>query len=94
MIKKIKNKIGKKIAAFAGAGGLIGGAGALGAFGACHTICMAVIAGLAVLGITVIGMPFLFMENPAFYIPFSVVGVALLGLSGYIWYDSNKKCKH
>ena len=55
---------------------------------------MAVIAGLAVLGITVIGMPFLFMENPAFYIPFSVVGVALLGLSGYIWYDSNKKCKH
>ncbi|MEM3127005.1 MAG: hypothetical protein QW331_02975 [Candidatus Woesearchaeota archaeon] len=84
MIKKLK----AKILAVLGVGA--GGIGLAGAWGACHTICMAAIAALAAVGITVTGMPLAFAMDPKFYIPFLVVGIALIGASVYMWQKQSK----
>lgn len=54
---------------------------ALGGYQVCHQLCMTVIALLGVLGITVAGMPLMFLTKVA--IPFWIAAVAMLGVLGY-----------
>ncbi len=91
-MKKLYNKIKAKVTGLGAVGGIFGSIGALGAFGVCHTICQATIAFLATFGITVIGMPLAFLQEPIFYIPFAIIGVASLSGSVYL-YIRHRKCK-
>lgn len=68
----------------------VGGVGLAGAWCACHTICTAAIAALATVGITITGMPLAFAMDPKFYIPFLLVGIALIGTSIYMWQKQRK----
>ena len=77
-----------KITAVIGAG--FAGLGAAGAFGLCHTICMAVIAGLAMVGITITGMPLMFLND--YYPVFVVIGLGLIGLSVYLYFRHKNVC--
>ncbi len=54
---------------------------ALGGYQVCHSLCMSVIALLGILGITVAGMPLMFLTKVA--IPFWIAAVAMLGILGY-----------
>ncbi len=66
----------------------IGVAGALG--GACHAACLWAIGFLAAFGITVVGMPLMFFEDPGFFVPFLVVGgISLAAAACLAW---RKKC--
>lgn len=67
-----------------------GGLGGAGAIGACHALCTGAISALGLIGISVTGMPLMFLNQPKFYIPFIVVGVGLIGASVYLY--KNKKC--
>lgn len=82
----------KRIAKFGILGGVFTAIGGLGAFGVCHTICQTLIVVLAVVGITVIGMPFAFLAEPWFIvISFAVGGVFLLG--ALVMYLRHKRMK-
>ena len=68
---------------------LVGGAGAvsaatsaLGGYQVCHNLCMSVIGLLSLLGITVAGMPLMFLNKVA--IPFWIAAVAMLGIMGFM----------
>ncbi len=54
---------------------------ALGGYQVCHSLCMSVIALLGILGITVAGMPLMFLTKVA--IPFWIAAVLMLGVLGY-----------
>lgn len=73
-------------------GGVSGGAGLLGAFSVCHNICLGVIALLGLIGITLIGMPFLgvFTFFEKYSLLFISVGLVSLSLSVFL-YISHKK---
>ncbi|MEK6838091.1 MAG: hypothetical protein AABX69_05555 [Nanoarchaeota archaeon] len=58
------------------AGSLSGVTGFLGSYQVCHNLCMGAIALLSVIGITVVGMPLLFLTKVA--VPFWIAAVALL----------------
>ncbi len=77
-----------KITAVIGAG--FAGLGAAGAFGLCHTICMAIIAGLAVVGITITGMPLMFLQDS--YPIFIAIGLGFIGLSVYLYFRHKNTC--
>lgn len=71
-------------------GGLFAGLGGLGVFGVCHAICQTLIIGLAAVGITIIGMPLAFLQEPWFMAVSFGVGGIFIGLS--IWmYLRHKK---
>ncbi len=53
----------------------------LGGYQVCHNLCMSVIALLSVIGITVAGMPLMFLTKVA--VPFWIAAVAMLGILGY-----------
>ncbi len=69
-------------------GSVSGAASALGSWQVCHNICLAIIALLAIMGITITGMPLLFLTKIA--IPIWIIAVILfiIILSIYI----KKKC--
>lgn len=70
MIKNIKEKM-------IGAGGSISGAASiLGSWQICHNVCLALIASLAIIGITVTGMPLAFLTKAA--VPLWTVAFILL----------------
>ncbi len=54
---------------------------ALGGYQVCHNLCLSVIALLGVLGITVSGMPLMFLTKVA--VPFWIAAVLMLGILGY-----------
>ncbi|HLD15991.1 MAG TPA: hypothetical protein VJB94_05460 [Candidatus Nanoarchaeia archaeon] len=60
----------------------------LGEYQVCHNICLGIVALLAILGVTVVGMPLLFLTKVA--IPFWIAAVALLIISLIIYI--RKKC--
>ena len=62
-------------------GSLSGVTSFLGSYQVCHNLCMSVIALLSILGITVAGMPLLFLTKVA--IPFWIAAVIMLGIMGY-----------
>ena len=63
------------------AGAVSAATSALGGYQVCHNLCMAVIALLSILGVTVAGMPLMFLTKVA--VPFWIAAVAMLGIMGY-----------
>ena len=63
------------------AGAVSGVTSALGGYQVCHNLCLSVIALLGILGITVAGMPLMFLTKIA--IPFWIAAVLMLGILGY-----------
>jgi len=59
-------------------GAVSGVTSALGGYQVCHNLCMTVIALLGILGITVAGMPLMFLTKIA--IPFWIAAVLMLGV--------------
>jgi len=70
------------------AGGASGAASILGSWQICHNICLGIVALLAILGITVVGMPLLFLTRLA--IPFWIIAFTLLLVTIAIYVK--KKC--
>lgn len=56
-----------------------GGVSFLGSYQICHNICLALVAALSLIGITIVGMPLLFLTKVA--LPFWIVAIALLALT-------------
>lgn len=70
MIKYLKEKL-------AGIAGSVSGiASVLGSWQVCHTVCLGIVALLAVIGITVVGMPLAFLTKVA--VPFWIAAFVLL----------------
>jgi hypothetical protein len=82
MIKKIKEKI------IGTTGSISGAASVMGSWQICHNICLGIVALLALLGITVVGMPLAFLTRLA--VPFWSVAVALLLVTIILYVK--KKC--
>ena len=60
-------------------GSASGAASVLGSWQVCHTVCLGLIALLAVFGITLVGMPLLFLTKVA--LPLWIVAVTLLAIT-------------
>jgi len=60
----------------------------LGGYQVCHNICLGIVALLSIIGISVAGMPLLFLQKVA--IPFWVAAVALLLITLFFYFK--KKC--
>ena len=60
-----------------------GGLSVLGGYNVCHGLCMGVATLLSVIGITVSGMPLLFLTRIA--VPFWIVAVLMLGSMFVLW---------
>ncbi len=82
MIKRFKEKI------IGTTGSISGVASIMGSWQVCHNICLGIVALLAILGITVIGMPLAFLTKLA--IPFWSVAFVLLLITIGIYIK--KKC--
>ena len=61
----------------------------LGGWQICHNICLGIIASLSLIGITIVGMPLLFLTKYAIY--FWLIAVLLL-IPTLIMYWKNRKC--
>jgi len=72
---------GSRLAAAAGSAS--GAASILGSWQVCHNVCLGLVAMLAVLGITVSGMPLAFLTTVA--LPIWWIAVALLALTSYLY---------
>jgi len=82
MIKNIKERI-------IGASGSVSGvASILGSWQVCHNICLAIVAILSIIGITVVGMPLLFLTKLA--VPFWTAAFILLLITYGLYIK--KKC--
>ncbi len=75
-------KAGEKAAGVTGS--LSGAASILGSWQVCHNVCLGLIALLSVIGITLTGMPLLFLTKIA--VPLWIVAVALLGVVAYFYF--------
>jgi len=82
MIKKIKEKI------ISATGSVAGFASILGSWQVCHNVCLGIIAVLAVLGITVVGMPLAFLTKIA--VPMWIAAFVLLIITFWLYFT--KKC--
>ncbi|MBI4017285.1 MAG: hypothetical protein HY363_06355 [Candidatus Aenigmarchaeota archaeon] len=71
-------KLHEKLAQYAGS--ISGGVSILGSWQLCHNICLGVVALLSVIGITMTGLPLMFLEKISF--PVWLLAVAMLGLTG------------
>lgn len=60
----------------------------LGGYQVCHNVCLGIIALLALIGITVVGMPLLFLQKVA--IPFWTIAVLLFAVTLALYFK--KKC--
>ena len=82
MIKNIKEKI------IGATGSVSGVTSILGSWQVCHNICLGIVALLGILGITVIGMPLLFLTK--LVVPFWSAAVVLLAIT-FVFFIK-KKC--
>ncbi|HLD43650.1 MAG TPA: hypothetical protein VJB08_06740 [Candidatus Nanoarchaeia archaeon] len=81
-MKDLKEKI-------VGATGTVSGAASiLGSWQVCHSVCLGIIALLGMIGITVVGMPLLFLTKVA--VPLWTAAVILLALAFWMYYT--RKC--
>ncbi|MDI6720979.1 MAG: hypothetical protein QMD85_01220 [Candidatus Aenigmarchaeota archaeon] len=80
------NKKEKALSAFSG---ISGGLSFLGGWQVCHNLCLGIIALLSLIGITVAGMPLLFLTQYAIYFWSAAV---LLLVPTLIMYWKNRKC--
>src|SRR3989338_7497294 len=60
----------------------------LGGYQVCHNVCLGIVALLSIIGITVIGMPLLFLTKVA--VPFWIAAVILLAITIALYFT--KKC--
>src|SRR3989338_9788569 len=60
----------------------------LGGYQVCHSVCLAIIALLSLIGITIVGMPLLFLQTVA--IPFWIAAVLLFAITLAFYFK--KKC--
>ncbi len=81
MVKSGKELEGKAAGA---AGSISGVASILGSWQVCHSVCLSLIALLSLIGITLTGMPLLFLTGIA--VPLWLVAVALLGVVAYFYF--------
>lgn len=65
-------------------GGVSGAASILGSWQICHNVCLGIIALLSVVGITLTGMPLLFLTKIA--VPVWIIAVVLLGVVFYFYF--------
>ncbi|MBI4174713.1 MAG: hypothetical protein HY517_03635 [Candidatus Aenigmarchaeota archaeon] len=86
-MEKTKNE--KKGKALSAASGVSGGLGLLGGWQICHNLCLGIIALLSAIGITVAGMPLLFLTQYAVYFWSAAV---LLLVPTVFMYLKNRKC--
>lgn len=87
MKKKIKTKRkGKMLSAVSGASGTLS---FLGGWQICHNLCLAIIAMLSAIGITIAGMPLLFLTQYAIYFWSAAI---LLLIPTLIMYWKNRIC--
>ena len=84
-MKMIRNTKERLIGA---TGSVAGIASILGTWQACHNVCLALVGFLSILGITVIGMPLVFLTEVA--IPVWTVAVILLTITAILYIK--KKC--
>ena len=84
---KVKNFIKEKAATISSS--LSGSLSFLGGWQVCHNLCLGIIALLSIIGITVVGMPLLFLNRYAVY--FWSIAVLLL-IPTIIMYLKNRKC--
>jgi len=63
-------------------GGISGGASVLGSYQLCHSICLGIISLLSIIGITVVGMPLMFLNTIS--VPVWIFAVVLLGITGLL----------
>ena len=85
---KRKNKervIGKTGSAVSSLSGVLS---FLGGYQVCHSICLAIVSILSLIGITIVGMPLLFLQKVA--VPFWIAAVVLLGITLFFYF--RKKC--
>jgi len=82
----MKLNIKEKIAA--GTGSVSGAASVLGSWQVCHNVCLAIIALLSIIGITVTGMPLLFLTKVAVPLWLTAVLLFLIVLIFYL----KRKC--
>lgn len=86
MVTRVTNKIKEKFVGIAG--GVSGITSILGSWQVCHNLCLGLIALLSILGITVIGMPLIFLTKIA--LPFWIIAASLLGITLFIYFK--KRC--
>ncbi|MBI4210959.1 MAG: hypothetical protein HY544_05665, partial [Candidatus Diapherotrites archaeon] len=79
--RELKAAVGQKTTTAAGAAS--GAASILGSWQVCHNVCLGLIALLGIIGITVTGMPLLFLTKIA--VPAWLAAVALLGVTVYMY---------
>ena len=82
----VLNKIKEKF--IAAAGSVSGIISILGSWQVCHNLCLGVLAFLSILGITVIGMPLMFLTKIA--LSFWIIAASLLLITLFIYF--RKKC--
>ena len=82
MVKNLKEK------AIGATGSVSGAASILGSWQVCHNVCLGIIALLGLVGITVVGMPLLFLTKIA--IPMWTIAVVLL--AAVVWLYFSKHC--
>lgn len=81
----INEKKGRALAVTSSASGVMG---FLGGYQVCHNVCLGIIALLSVIGITLVGMPLLFLTKVA--IPFWIAASFLFFISLFFYFKS--KC--
>ena len=82
MIKHIKEKI------ISATGSVSGAASVLGSWQVCHNVCLGIIALLSLVGITIVGMPLLFLTKLT--VPFWIAAFTLLLVTTILYIK--KKC--
>ena len=85
-MNNIKNFVTEKAATFSST--VSGALSFLGGYQVCHNICLGIITLLSLIGITVVGMPLLFLQKVA--IPFWTAAVLLFGITLFLYFK--KKC--
>ena len=86
MNKEPKNLIMEKAASFSSS--ISGALSFLGGYQVCHNVCLGIIALLSLIGITIVGMPLLFLTKVA--IPFWTAAVLLFAITLALYFK--KKC--
>ena len=85
-MKSINNALKEKAASFSSS--VSGALSFLGGYQVCHNICLGIIAMLSLIGITVVGMPLLFLQKVA--IPFWILAVFLFIIALLLYFK--KRC--
>lgn len=82
MKKKYKGRLRGRVA---GASGMVSGsASILGSYQVCHNLCLAIVAALSFIGISIVGMPLLFLQKVA--LPFWIAAIILFIITAYIYF--------